>query len=367
MKQTKYLACLLLFVLCLAALELSPPANAAETPGVLAGGVYYIRNYGSSKYLNVHAGVDADGVNVYQYQGYPVAQQQFHVAYEPASDSYLIYAMSSYTGTNRVLDIVRIGGSIISGCNVDLYSRVDFSAQRWKIVALGGSKFKVVPSANTGIALTSFGTQNGTNTGTSPTSAGNVFLDNCSGSGTANQQWEFISVPSSNPYASMGWTFMYANPSLHSSISSGYKRYDRVDHNGIDVVARSGGIFGVSLLSVSSGTVKKAAYNSSSGNHVVIDTSVFDPNGPQGNTMWVRYLHMDQIAANLYENGTVTAGQIIGTTGYTGNVSPPGIDGTHLHFDVNNGQYMYGPPAISTINPQRFWPGVLVRHTSPIN
>jgi len=37
-----------------------------------------IINVGSGKYLNIDSGVDEEGRNVNQYQGYPAAQQQFH-------------------------------------------------------------------------------------------------------------------------------------------------------------------------------------------------------------------------------------------------------------------------------------------------
>ena len=78
------------------------------------------------------------------------------------------------------------------------------------------------------------------------------------------------------------------------------------------------GTTGKSIYAVASGTVMKAAYDSYSGNHILID---------HGNGVVTYYGHCSSM---IVSKGTkVTQGQVIGYVGSTGVVTGP-----HLHFEV---------------------------------
>ena len=80
------------------------------------------------------------------------------------------------------------------------------------------------------------------------------------------------------------------------------------------------------LYAVVSGTISK----------VYIDTpGSLAGNGlriAQDNGTYFTYLHMDTIAEGIVLGATVTAGQVVGTVGTTGNAATP-----HLHFEVHPG------------------------------
>ncbi len=93
-------------------------------------------------------------------------------------------------------------------------------------------------------------------------------------------------------------------------------------HEGVDVIAARGNL----LYAAVSGTISKV-YNdfagSSAGNGLRI---------AQDNGTYVTYLHMDTFADGIVLGVPVTAGQVVGTVGSTGNSATP-----HLHFEVHPG------------------------------
>ncbi|MGW3987138.1 M23 family metallopeptidase [Streptomyces sp. NPDC004830] len=89
--------------------------------------------------------------------------------------------------------------------------------------------------------------------------------------------------------------------------SSGY-------HTGVDFVVPTG----TSLKAVGAGTVVSAGWGGAYGNQVVIKLS-------DGN--YAQYAHLSQLSVSAGQ--TVTAGQQIGLSGATGNVTGP-----HLHFEI---------------------------------
>lgn len=93
-------------------------------------------------------------------------------------------------------------------------------------------------------------------------------------------------------------------------------------HEGLDVIAARGNL----LYAVVSGTISKIytdAPGLRSGNGLRI---------AQDNGTYFTYLHMDTFAEGIALGSTVTAGQVIGTVGATGNAATP-----HLHFEVHPG------------------------------
>ncbi|MEG8279063.1 M23 family metallopeptidase [Streptomyces sp. AHA2] len=89
--------------------------------------------------------------------------------------------------------------------------------------------------------------------------------------------------------------------------SSGY-------HTGVDFVAPTG----TSLKAVGAGTVVSAGWGGAYGNQVVVKLD-------DGN--YAQYAHLSQLSVSAGQ--TVTAGQQIGLSGATGNVTGP-----HLHFEI---------------------------------
>lgn len=74
------------------------------------------------------------------------------------------------------------------------------------------------------------------------------------------------------------------------------------------------------------------------GNSLVIQGTC---NGAQ---FLVIYGHMDAFAPNTDEGQPVTKGQLVGYEGFTGYVLPPGIGGTHIHYEFRN--LLMEPPYI---------------------
>ncbi len=172
------------------------------TNTIISGTVYNIVNANSGKYLNVHYGYDSNGTNVYQWTADGSDEQQFKVVYDSATASYKIYAMCSSNGTNRVLDIERNGAAVAAGQNVEIWTPVDPTAQNWTITNMGNNYFKISPKANTSLALTAYGTSNGTSGGRTSTSAGNVFLSTYDTYIT--QLWTFEEVTAAPPATPTG-------------------------------------------------------------------------------------------------------------------------------------------------------------------
>ena len=93
-------------------------------------------------------------------------------------------------------------------------------------------------------------------------------------------------------------------------------------HEGVDIIAAKGKL----LYAAVSGTISKMYWDSPgalAGNGVRIQ---------QDNGTYFTYLHMDTFAEGIAVGSVVTAGQVIGTVGNTGNSATP-----HLHFEVHPG------------------------------
>ena len=93
-------------------------------------------------------------------------------------------------------------------------------------------------------------------------------------------------------------------------------------HEGVDIIAAKGNL----LYAAVSGTVSKMYWDfpgALAGNGLRIQ---------QDNGTYFTYLHLDTFAEDIEVGTTVTAGQVIGTVGNTGNSATP-----HLHFEVHPG------------------------------
>lgn len=157
------------------------------------GSVYSFQNVGSGSFMTVHDGKDANYTNVYQKNttiASLTASQKFRLEQVPSTGGYLLRAMCSSNGTNRVVDIQRVGTEpfVKSGNNAYLYTATASKTQQWLLVGVGENEFKIVLRNNMNLALTAYGIADGTSGGTSSTSAGNVFVSTYSDSDY--QKWK---------------------------------------------------------------------------------------------------------------------------------------------------------------------------------
>jgi murein DD-endopeptidase MepM/ murein hydrolase activator NlpD len=103
-------------------------------------------------------------------------------------------------------------------------------------------------------------------------------------------------------------------------------------HQGQDVTAACG----TPLVSVMTGTVQYAGYQSAAGNYIVIDN-----NGTLDDFV---YMHLAYPAAITTVNAPVAAGQQIGVVGRTGDAT-----GCHLHFEYWQGNWYGGGQPIDPL------------------
>ena len=112
----------------------------------------------------------------------------------------------------------------------------------------------------------------------------------------------------------------------HTYISCHFGEVDafgNAGHRGTDIPAPEG----TPILAAHSGTVLVSGWNDSYGNQVLLDN---------GAGLSTRYAHMTQTAVTAGE--TVTAGQVIGYVGSTGDST-----GNHLHFEMMQGGIRENP------------------------
>ena len=89
----------------------------------------------------------------------------------------------------RVLDIYKSNGRVENGNNVQIYTNVDPKAQEWLILPVDADNFRIVPRSNMRLSLASYGSDSGTASGRTSTSAGNVFVSTYTGN-NPNQLWQ---------------------------------------------------------------------------------------------------------------------------------------------------------------------------------
>ena len=149
-----------------------------EAEGVLDDGIYRLRNAGSGLYMTVADGVDADERNLIQDAADGTAAQEFRISYDTDRNAYRLYTMCSSGGTNRVVDIVKLGGSVVSGCNAEIYRPVDAPAQTFVLVPQADGTMLFSCSTNRSACLAVWNTDTGTQGQDGFYDAGNVVIRN---------------------------------------------------------------------------------------------------------------------------------------------------------------------------------------------
>ena len=188
--------------------------SAAETAFIPEERTYMLRNLGSGKYLNVDNGIDTDGTNVYQWSSDGSIEQKFKFEYDSGS-WYRIQAVCSSNGNNRCLSISGATSTVSNNSNVVLNTANNDIAQHFTIHSAGAKTVVLKPRYNSNLALTAYGTSNGSATGTTSSSAGNVFVSSYSSSNNY-QKWVLEPVLASLPvpegvyyiYSVSDWRFL---------------------------------------------------------------------------------------------------------------------------------------------------------------
>ena len=106
-------------------------------------------------------------------------------------------------------------------------------------------------------------------------------------------------------------------------------------HEGVDIIAPRGNL----IYAVVDGTITKVYNNASlTGNGVRLTSA---------DGTYFFYAHLDTIAPNIVPGAVVKAGQILGTTGATGNTAT-----AHLHFEVHpfGGAAIDPTPVVAAVN-----------------
>lgn len=161
--------------------------NKGESDIVTSGSVYKIKNAQSGLYLTVAGNVAKDGTNLIQSKGNNKNSQNFKILYDKKTNSYKIYTMCSNDNVDRVIDIVKIGGWVVGGSNVQVYNPCDISAQTFVIEDTKDGKVKFSCRTNRNGCLAVKGNSEGSANGKSYSSKGNVVIQYYSGSD--NQLW----------------------------------------------------------------------------------------------------------------------------------------------------------------------------------
>ena len=288
------------------------------------GSVYSFKNVGSGSFMTVHDGKDANYTNVYQKNttvSNLTASQKFKLEQVSATGGYLLRAMCSSNGTNRVVDIQRVGTEnyVKSGNNAYLYTATAPKTQQWFIVGVGTNQFKIVLRSNMNLALSAYGTANGTSGGNTSTSAGNVFLSTYSDS--AYQRWEIVDKNGKN--AECDSLAGKLQNGVYYLNNSHYRKY--LHKNGTD--AKVNGASG--LISNLAGTIRWKL--TQVGNDEYIIQSMADSS---------KYLYGSSAGyAYLGSNISASGGGI--STAYRWEITHPRNDGGFLVKNVMTGRYLF--------------------------
>lgn len=291
------------------------------------GKTYRFKCFGTSKRLNLYSsGTASNGMNVVLYTPDDTREQQW------------LYSNGRlYIKTNTAFCLDRFTGSAAPD-NADIYTASSADANEQLIVFEEVSgytncvKIRLTHKVNDKYYyLTAYNTQNGTGSGKSKTSAGNVFWRTAITSDL--QMWTFEEVAS--PSGKYVW------PTESHTITN---QYAAGSHLGIDIGPLQDRVRGDEIYAFMDGTVSRVATpvdNANEGYTVRIHHKNPLSNGYE--RIRTQYMHM--MGTPLVSAGQrVTAGTLLGYMGNSGNVKPaPNPNdpsdgsGTHLHFEVRGG------------------------------
>jgi len=162
------------------------------------GMVVEILNASTAKRMTVHNESPANGTNIYQAAGNGSLSQAFKFLYDEDSQSFRIQSLRTIAASVSVLDFHYNSTTDSSfndykDANVRLYesSSSRDANQEWLILPNGSDSYsqtyRIVSRADPNLALTCYGSGDGSATGTTSTSMGNIFVSEYTGA--SNQRW----------------------------------------------------------------------------------------------------------------------------------------------------------------------------------
>lgn len=183
---------------------------------VSVGSIYNLKNSQTGKYLNAYApgGSVSNGSNVVQFTGDGSAEQKWKLV--SASGGYKLICQNG----GYALDRYRLSGNKFN--NADLWSNTssEDASQIVRLVNTTGDYYHVRLVSND-YYLCAYGSGNGTSSGTTPTSEGNVFW-----SPTATKSlWQFIKTSGGSGGKGNGTLTVGSHPSTLDYDSAYYKQH----------------------------------------------------------------------------------------------------------------------------------------------
>ncbi|MCD7892194.1 MAG: RICIN domain-containing protein [Erysipelotrichaceae bacterium] len=337
-------------------------------------GYYYIKNK-LGCVLDVSGGKTSNGTNICVYTKNASNAQKWKLvrtSFLPETITQKAYTISSALSSNKVIDVYNNASK--DGTNIQLYTSNSSNAQKFNIVKVSGTYYKIVNANGKVLDVANGSKKSGTNVqlytynGTSsqlwqfyPTGTGYYTIRNKLGcyldvSGGKTTDGTNIRVYTGNSSSAQNWKLSATTISSSSTSSwqypvssytisqtwlhySKYASSSRPYHLGLDITSSN-----KTIMAAASGTVVAVGRNGSgssgNGNYVVIKHTL------NGKTVYSFYAHL---ASYCVSKGTsVSKGTKIGVMGNTGNSS-----GTHLHFAITNtlksGSY-YGYGNVSSGN-----------------
>ena len=159
--------------------------------GMLDGEIYAFQNRYSYSFMSVNGNDPTNNSNVYQVYNdtseIPTTQK-FKLEYVPSTGGYILRAVASTSGSGYVLTINRMRKNLASDMNVRISMQDNDISQEWLIIPNDEYSFRIVPRADMMLALTAYGFDDGTSTGTTATSEGNIFIQTFV-AGNSYQEW----------------------------------------------------------------------------------------------------------------------------------------------------------------------------------
>ena len=221
--------------------------------------------------------------------------------------------LQSVLAANKCLDRYNSSGNSQHN-NADLWASSTSEDVNQEISIFESTSYVRIKLLNTNLYLTAYNNASGTGSGNTTTSSGNVYW---AASSTSNlQRWTANACSSS---ASYKW------PTESRNVTQDYSG----SHNGIDIGGIVAGENGDRVFAFMSGTVTMANSQISTNPNEGYTVRIRHSNPLAGNQyLRTQYMHLSQRAL-VNEGDTVSAGQLIGYMGNTGNSS-----GTHLHFET---------------------------------
>ena len=306
-------------IIALMSVVVMMPASAASTQTVNEG-IYLFKNVSSKKMMNTYAGVDKNGtkVTLWQYDG--TTDQRYRVQYFAKSGQYKLFAYSSSSGTNRVVDVYRGNAALKSGQKIDIWSPNDDAAQLLLIEQQNDGSYIFRMANNTSLAI-----------GINGTSNGSQLLLVTYNSADKTQRWKFCDTKGAevNPKFEenvAAASYVWPTTSYRITVLDCYYGKKGQPHP----TRGEGSVLGSVDIAVSA---KQPVYATASG--IVQSVVVSNATSGWGTNVTIKhddgtysfYAHLT--SSTVKKNDVVKAGQQIAKSGSTGNSTGP-----HLHFEI---------------------------------